>query len=81
MQLVIVPFIVIGCGILVSIFVKKIFVAPIVTLILNILYERCFLGVYDVSISSWNVMFPMVSLMISSIAVLVFKTNKKPPIT
>lgn len=71
MQLVIVPCIVIGFGVFVSIVVKKILIPPIITLILNILYERYFLGCLEVDLgpSSWNVTFTIVTLIISLIII------------
>lgn len=67
MQLVVVPIIVIGCGVSVSVVTKKITVAPAITLALNILYERYFLGLdeFDFALNSWNVTFTVTSLIIS----------------
>ncbi|QFT90774.1 hypothetical protein FIU87_19190 [Bacillus sp. THAF10] len=71
MQLVIVPFIVIGIGVLASVFVKKFYIAPLVTLILNALYEVMYMKIYfsssDFSFTSWNIIFPLISLIIASI--------------
>jgi hypothetical protein len=45
-QLFIVPLIVIGLGVLVSALTRKIFVGPIITLILNVLYEVWYIKYY-----------------------------------
>lgn len=73
MQLFIVPFIVIGLGLLVTIFAKKVFVAPLITLLLNILYETWYMKHYypehEISYTSWNIIFPLISLVFSWILV------------
>ncbi|WP_353507086.1 MULTISPECIES: hypothetical protein [unclassified Bacillus (in: firmicutes)] len=57
-----VPLVSIGLGVLVSIFMKKIFVAPIITFILNGLYEVWYMRHYDsdsnITFTSWNITFP-----------------------
>lgn len=83
MQLFILPLIVIGLGVLVSILAKKVFLAPLITLLLNTLYETWYMNHYypdnevsynfwDIS-SSWNIIFSVISLIISFIVV----KNKK----
>ncbi|MCY6354471.1 hypothetical protein [Clostridium sp. ZS2-4] len=64
MQLVIIPFITIGCGVVASVFSKKVFVAPIVTLIINALNEIYYFKHYysEISLTSWNIILPIVSL-------------------
>jgi hypothetical protein len=69
MQLVIVPFIVIGIGIIASIFMKNIVFAPLITLILNLLYELWY-STYRYSEmqftpTSWNVIFPLISFVLA----------------
>ncbi|MCB2300009.1 hypothetical protein [Clostridium tagluense] len=83
MQLVIIPFITIGCGVLSSIFLKKVWVAPIVTLIINALDEIYYFKHYysEIRLTSWNIILPIVSLVISLIIIEMTKTNKKPPNT
>ena len=73
LQLVIVPFVVIGCGISVAIFTKKIVFSPIVTLILNISFEFWYQKTNyldkSVVLSSWNILFPLISLFLSWVIV------------
>ncbi|WP_172370321.1 hypothetical protein [Sporosarcina jiandibaonis] len=73
MQLVIIPFIVIGLGVLLSVITKKVFVGSIVTLLLNLLYEVWHFKQYypdlELQVSSWNIIFPVISLIISWLAV------------
>lgn len=69
MQLFIVPLMVIGLGVLASMLTKKVFVSPIITLVLNILYEVWYNKHYypesDMSFTSWNIVFPEISLLFS----------------
>jgi len=82
MQLVIIPFITIGCGVLSSIFFKKVWVAPIVTLIITALDELYYFYHYyaEIRLTSWSIIFPIISLVISLIIKMI-KTHEKPPIT
>lgn len=77
MQLFIVPLLVIGLGLLVSILAKKVFVAPLITLFLNLLYETWYMKHYypehEINYTSWNIIFPVISLVISWIVVSVLK--------
>lgn len=77
MQLFIVPMIVIGLGILVSYTLKNIFIGPLITLFLNILYEICYIWHYyhklELTLTSWNIIFPAISLLISWIVVSIQK--------
>ncbi|KUP07732.1 hypothetical protein Q75_04320 [Bacillus coahuilensis p1.1.43] len=77
MQLFIVPLLVIGLGLLVSILAKKVFVAPLITLLLNLLYETWYMKHYypehEISYTSWNIIFPVISLVISWIVLSVLK--------
>ncbi|ENQ3105304.1 hypothetical protein ACEOWJ_001273 [Bacillus cereus] len=72
MQLVIIPLIVIGLGVLASVLVKKIFIGPLITLFLNALYEIWYFKHYypenGFFLSSWNIIFPVISLVISGVA-------------
>ncbi|MFD3449343.1 hypothetical protein ACFDTO_32725 [Microbacteriaceae bacterium 4G12] len=84
MQLVIVPTIVIGLGVLTVIFTRKIWVGPVVTLILNFLYNLWYFKHYypqnELHITmlfSWCFIFPCISLAISWGVVEVFKQTKK----
>lgn len=83
MQSVTIPFITIGYGVLASVFSKKILVSPIVTLIINALYEIYYFKEYysEISFTSCNIIFPIVSLVISLIIVPAIKTKEKPSIT
>ncbi|MBZ9686840.1 hypothetical protein G9F72_010940 [Clostridium estertheticum] len=82
MQLVIIPVITIGCGVLSSIFLKKVWVAPIVTLIINALDEIYYFKHYysEIRLTSWNIILPIVSFIISLMIIKTIKTNKEPPI-
>ena len=77
MQLFIVPLIVIGLGILVSYTLKNIFIGPLITLFLNILYEVWYIEHYyhklELTLTSWNIIFPEISLLISWIVVSIQK--------
>ncbi|MDB2150194.1 hypothetical protein [Clostridium butyricum] len=77
MQLFIVPLIVIGLGILVSYTLKNIFIGPLITLFLNILYEVWYIEHYyhklELTLTSWNIIFPAISLLISWIVVSIQK--------
>lgn len=79
MQLFIVPLIVIGLGVLISVLVKKVFIAPLITLFLNVLYEIWYNEHYypesEISFTFWNIIFPVISLVIS----LVVLSNRKQP--
>ncbi|WP_042473212.1 hypothetical protein [Bacillus ndiopicus] len=81
MQLIIVPVIVIGIGLLVSFFTKKVLVAPLITLLLNLLYETWYMKSYypelEMSYTSWNIIFPVISLVISLAIVPVLKHEGK----
>lgn len=77
MQLVIVPLIVIGFGVAVSIVTKKLFIAPIITLILNLMYEFSYFKIIypelPMNFSSWNIIYPIVSFIISWVLLSFFK--------
>ncbi|WP_028402153.1 hypothetical protein [Ectobacillus panaciterrae] len=69
LQLVIIPLIVIGIGVVTALFIRKLIIAPIVTLILNASYEFWYFRHYypesKVIFSSWNIIFPVISLIIA----------------
>ncbi|MDL4842399.1 hypothetical protein [Aquibacillus rhizosphaerae] len=77
MQLIIIPIIVIGLGVLLATITKKIWVGPLVTLVLNLLYEVWYSMYYypdlELIITSWNIIFPIISLVLSLVFVLVRK--------
>jgi hypothetical protein len=79
--LVIVPLIVIGLGVLVSYSIKNIFIGPLLTLFLNVLYEIWYMKHYypevEISFTSWNIIFPVISLVISGVVVSIRKQNNK----
>lgn len=81
MQLFIVPLVVIGLGVLVSYITKKIFIAPIVTLLLNLLYEFWYMKYFyletEVTFTSWNIYFPIFSLVFALAVVLSQKYKNK----
>ncbi|MGE7887636.1 hypothetical protein ACQKN7_09670 [Bacillus cereus] len=75
-QLFLVPVFVIGLGVYVSYVTKRIWVAPVLTLLLNTLYNTWYaLSNYPVSyvnwsmITAWCVTFPVISFLISYILV------------
>ncbi|SDM27712.1 hypothetical protein [Sediminibacillus halophilus] len=61
LQLVIIPFIVIGLGLLAAFITKKITIGVISTLAANMLLE---LVLFEGGLSTWNVFFPIVTLTI-----------------
>ncbi|WP_244527773.1 hypothetical protein [Virgibacillus chiguensis] len=67
LQLVIIPFIVISLGLLVVWITKKIMLGVIATLLANILLE---LILYGANLSSWNITFPIVTLIISLLLIM-----------
>lgn len=82
-QLVIVPFLTIGGGVVAAMTMKRVWIGPLVTFLLNAIIELTYFAVYydyspfDVShLSSWNVIFPLISLLFSFIFVEVMKTEK-----
>lgn len=79
MQLFIVPLIVIGLGGLVSYIIKNIFIGPLITLFLNILYEIWYIKNYypesEITLTSWNIIFPVISLVVSWVLVSIRKQN------
>ncbi|ANU28252.1 hypothetical protein [Planococcus versutus] len=69
MQLVIVPFVVIGIGILIAVVTKKIYMGPITTMILTLSYNYWYFTTFFpdsklsfTMISSWCIIFPLLSL-------------------
>jgi hypothetical protein len=82
MQLVIIPFITIGCGVISSIFLKKVYVAPIVTFIITALDEIYYFKHYysEIRLTSWSIILPVVSLVIALIIIPMIKINEKPPV-
>ena len=82
-QLVIVPFLTIVGGIVVAMTMQRVWVGPLVTFLMNAIIELTYFAVYydhslfDVShLSSWNVIFPLISLLFSFIFVGLMKTKK-----
>ncbi|KMK78330.1 hypothetical protein AB990_01425 [Alkalihalobacillus pseudalcaliphilus] len=70
MQLVIIPVITIGFGVLVAFLFKKVYLAPLVTLLINALIEMSlgfiYYGHFSLSsLSAWNFLFPVISLAIA----------------
>ncbi|GKW45950.1 MULTISPECIES: hypothetical protein [Planococcus] len=76
-QLVLLPIVVIGIGIAVSLITGKIFIGPLVTLLLNLAYETWYFSSYGFSggiyYSPWNLILPAVSLVFCWIVVSVRK--------
>lgn len=79
MQLVIIPLIVIGLGGLVAYIIKNVFIGPLATLVLNILYEIWYMKHYypesEITLSSWNIIFPVISLVVSWVVVSIRKQD------
>lgn len=72
MQLLIVPVIVIGIGILLSIVTRRVYVGPIATMILTLSYNYWYFTTFfpdsELSftmVSSWCIIFPLISLYLS----------------
>jgi len=81
MQLFIVPLIAIGLGILGFFYTKKILVAPLITLLLNLLYEIWYWNFHypgsEILFSSWNIIFPVISFAIAFVTVIIQKLKSK----
>lgn len=81
LQLGILPFIVIGCGIFVVFLTKKIFLGPLITLALNLLYEAIYQKTNypdrELMLSSWNIVLPLISFLLSLVIVKRFLQNKE----
>jgi hypothetical protein len=75
MQLLIVPFISIGLGVLVSRKTKIVFLAPLITFILSFIYTKFFLGLpwEQICTFEWKFLFSISSLTIA----LLFKDSNK----
>lgn len=77
MQLVIVPAIVIGIGVLLAILTKRVYTGPITTMLLTLNYNYWYFTSFfpdsELSftmVSSWCIIFPLISLYLSWIFVL-----------
>ncbi|ATP40055.1 hypothetical protein CSE16_08330 [Solibacillus sp. R5-41] len=81
MQLFIVPLIVIGLGVIASALVKKVFIAPLITLFLNGLYEIWYMKYYypelEINFTSWNIISPLISLVVALMVVPFLKQKYK----
>lgn len=68
-QLIIVPILTIGIGVYAALKMNKVYIAPIVTFLFNALIEVVTMAVYYewsmVSLSSWNLIFPVISFLIA----------------
>ncbi len=76
-QLILVPIFTIGLGVLFSFLMKRIWIGPLVTLTLNMVIELAVSTLYPegthFSFSSWNIILPIVSFVISFV---LLKTTK-----
>ena len=83
MQLLIVPLIVIGLGIVISIILKNVFVAPIVTLLMNLGYETWYMKYYypthEITYTSWNLIYPATSFLVSCFVLYYWRLLNKLP--
>lgn len=77
MQLVILPTIVIGIGIVLAILTKRVYIGPITTLLLTLSYNFWYFSSFfpnsELSftmISSWCIIFPLISLYLSWLVIL-----------
>ncbi|MEN8076357.1 DUF2651 family protein [Clostridioides difficile] len=61
LQLVLIPIVVISIGILIAILIKKFYIGPIITLILNTVIELYLFN----NISIWCIVFSILSLVLS----------------
>lgn len=68
-QLVIVPILTVGIGVFVALKTNKTYIAPIITFLFNALLEVVTMMAYYewsmVRLSSWNLIFPVVSFLIA----------------
>lgn len=63
LQLVIVPIITIGAGIIGTLLTRKKYIGPLITTILILAFEFFVMGTF----SSWNIILPIVSLVVSRV--------------
>ena len=77
MQLVILPTIVIGIGIVLAILTKRVYIGPITTMLLTLSYNFWYFSYFfpnsELSftmVSSWCIIFPLVSLYLSWLVIL-----------
>lgn len=77
MQLLIVPMIVIGIGMLLAILTKRVYIAPISTMLLTLSYNFWYFSSFFPNsklsftlVSSWCIIFPLISLYLSWLAIL-----------
>lgn len=79
LQLLIIPLIVIGIGLLAAYFTKKIILGVISSLIANVLAELIFFtgGISSSLLSPYNIIFPVITLVILLFFIDWFKSQKK----
>ncbi|GGA66275.1 DUF2651 family protein [Ornithinibacillus halotolerans] len=79
MQLFLVPVIVIGLGVLVSVLTKKVYLAPLITLLFNLIIELLYHGrqTEGFILSSWNIVFPIFSFVVAWVIIFVQKQKTK----
>lgn len=84
MQLMIVPFFVIGIGVLFAILSKRVYVGPITTMLLTLTYNYWYFTTFYpdsklsfTMISSWCIIFPLVSLYLSWLTLMQFQAFKE----
>lgn len=72
-QLIFVPIFTIGLGVLFSFLMKRVWIGPVATLIVNMIIELAVSTLYTedthFSFSSWNIILPIVSLIISFVLI------------
>ncbi|AQU79415.1 hypothetical protein AJGP001_09160 [Planococcus faecalis] len=83
MQLLVVPIVVIGIGILLSIITRRIYIGPIVTMVLTLSYNYWYFTTFfpnsELSftmVSSWCIIFPLISLYLSWLVSIQIKSIK-----
>ncbi|RDY29120.1 hypothetical protein CHL78_002100 [Romboutsia weinsteinii] len=75
MQIIIVPIISIGVGILISVYTKIAIAAPVITLLINLVYENYFLKLFrdKFYLSQWSIFLPILSLILSLVIIYLLK--------
>ena len=80
LQLVIVPLVTIGLGLAAALVTKRLFMAPVVTLLANHSYEALYMNAYygevTFSFSSWVIVLPVVSLLLAWLVRAMVKNEK-----
>ena len=80
LQLVIVPLVTIGLGLAAALVTKKLIMAPLVTLLVNLGYEALYMNAYygevTFNFSSWVIVLPIASLLLAWLVRAMLKNEK-----